>query len=97
MTSDLLLTIDDAVNVAINYIHNHCDDYGIDEEDEESIRSEMEQKCWINRDCGEPKKNLVGFLMDVNPVEICSQIQNDTLSDWCESWRAAAQMALMKV
>ena len=75
----------------MNYIHNHCDDYGIDEEDEALMRSDMEQKCWIGDYKNDAKIEMLGLIMDINPTEIISHIESENLRSWCESWQASAQ------
>lgn len=37
---------------------------------------------------------LFGFLEDVNPQEIESQIESGTLEQWCNAWRGSARIEL---
>lgn len=81
----MVLTLDDAVKVAKRF-----SDY-----DEELIRQELEQKCWLPASVS--LKELNGLVEDINPAEICSQIQSDNLGSWCESMRVMMQTGLMEV
>ena len=38
--------------------------------------------------------NISGYVQDVNPKEIASHIEDDTLEQWCESWRSAVTYSL---
>lgn len=94
----MLLDINDAVKVAMNYIHDHCDDYGIDEEDEKLMYQEMEQKVWITEFTDEPiMLQLIGCIMDINPAEICAQIESDNLKNWCQTIQVSMQMCLVRM
>lgn len=93
----MLLDINDAVKVAIDNIRNNynCD---VDEEDEEILHQEMEQKVWITDFTDEPfMLQLMGLIMDVNPAEICAQIESDNLKNWCEKIQVSMQMCLIKM
>lgn len=81
----LLLTLDDAVMVAKRF----------SDHDEELIRQEFEQKCWLPASVS--SKELNGLVEDINPAEICSQIQSDNLGSWCESMRVMMQTGLMEL
>lgn len=81
--------------MALQYIYNSLD-CDIDHDDEEILALNMEQKCWIHQNSDEPRKQLVGLIMDVNPAEIASQIESDSLRRWCSNWQAEAQMTLMQ-
>ena len=93
----LLLTIEDAVKVALAYIGDHCYDYAIDKQDELLLCQEMEQKCWIHKSDDDHLKRLINLIMDVNPAEICDQIQNDHLKQWCITIQTAIQIELMQI
>ena len=85
--SNLMLTLDDAVNVAKRY----------SDMDEVILRNEFEQKCWITLTGSDPRKRLVGLIMDINPEEIASQIGTDNLRKWCEAIQVQMQMATMQL
>ena len=38
--------------------------------------------------------NIAGYVQDVNPKEIASHIEDDTLGQWCEAWRSAVASSL---
>lgn len=38
--------------------------------------------------------DISGYVQDVNPKEIASHIEDDTLGQWCESWRSAVTSSL---
>lgn len=94
---NMMLTIDDAVKVAMQYIHDNCDDYGIDREDEELMYQNMEQKIWVTPYEDPELERMIGFIMDVNPAEICSQIQNENLKKWCTQIQVEMQLCLMRI
>lgn len=85
--SNLMLTLDDAVKVAKRY----------SDMDEEILRDEFEQKCWITLTGSDPRKRLVDLIMDVNPAEIASHIESDNLRKWCEAIQVQMQMATMQL
>lgn len=83
----LMLTLDDAVKVAMRY----------SDMDEEILRSEFEQKCWISSDKTNPKQELSEAICDINPKEIASHIENDSLGEWCEGLQAFMTMRLYRL
>lgn len=85
--SDLVLTLDKAVAVVMENFDT----------DEEWIRQELEQKCYINSGVENPRKELIELIMDVNPAEIASQIEADNLRDWCKTMQVGLQMLLMQI
>jgi hypothetical protein len=75
----MMLELEDAVKVARQYMIDrgyHFDD----EEDGVILTQEMEQKCYISERVG----TLRGLVQDINPTEICAQIESDNLSQWCK-------------
>ena len=75
----LFIELEDAVKVARQYMI----DYGYhfdDEEDRVILTQEMEQKCYI----GERVATLRDLVCDINPTEICAQIESDNLTQWCK-------------
>lgn len=92
----MMLTIDDAVKVAKRLIQ----DWGeveVDECDEDYIRQEMEQKCWLVEFDETPLKDLVNLIMEINPEVIATRIANDNLRTWCESIQIDMQLCLIKI
>lgn len=88
----LMLTLDDAVKVAKQLIR---DDIGID--DAEIIRQELEAKCWFPPKADEAAKRLNDLIFDINPAEICSQIESDNLKHWCEIVQTEMKMAMVQL
>ena len=86
----LMLTLDDAVKVAQQLVI-----YGI--EDEEIIRQELEQKCWFPPEKDKAAKRLSDLISDINPAEVCSQIESDNLKNWCETVQVAMRMAMVQL
>lgn len=77
----LFLDLDDAMKVLQ---WNECslsDD--MTNEDWEYIRNELEQKCFITSK-DDTLRNISQLACDINPKEIASHIEDDTLGQWCE-------------
>ena len=92
----LMLTIDDAVKIYKRLVE-WDGIHEVDEETEDLVRDAFEQKCWLN-ECDDPAmKQLTDLIVDVNPAEICAQIQNDNLKDWCTTIQVSMQMALVQI
>ena len=94
----LMIALDDAVNVACEYMRNELDGYssGV----REMVRQELLQKCWRpEKGAGgtDAVKDVYGFICDINPAEIASQIENDNLRYFCKSWQAGTQLALRQM
>ena len=86
----LMLSLDDAVNVAKQLVINEMDD-------EEIIRTELEQKAWIPSKYDEPVRVLAGMIGAITPAEITEQILANKLGDWCEKVQAVMNIALMQI
>ena len=86
----LMLTLDDAVKVAKRLIRDNMND-------DEIIRQELEQKCWIPSEISEPAKSLNDLIFDINPAEICAQIEADNLKKWCEIIQVEMKMAMVQL
>ena len=84
----LMLTLEDAVNVAQQLVREEMDD-------EEIIRQELEQKCWIPPKSNKAAKHLNDLIFDINPAEICSQIESDNLKNWCKTIQTEMKMAMV--
>ena len=86
----LMLSLDDAVQVTQWLVEDGMND-------EEIIRQELEQKCWIPSEINEPAKRLNDLIFDINPVEICAQIRADNLKKWCEIIQTEMKMAMVQL
>ena len=86
----LMLSLDDAVKVTKRLV--------IDEmNDDEIIRQELEQKCWFPPKSNEAAKRLNDLIFDINPAEICSQLESDNLKQWCEIIQAEMKIAMVQL
>lgn len=86
----LMLTLDDAVKVTQRLVRDKMDD-------EEIIRQDLEQKCWFPPETDEAAKHLNNLIFDINPAEICSQIEADNLKHWCEIIQTEMKMAMVQL
>ncbi len=86
----LMLSLDDAVKVAKRLVVDEMDD-------EEIIRQEMEQKCWLPPSTSEAAKRLNDLIFDINPTEICSQIEPDNLKNWCKIVQTEMKIAMVQL
>ena len=85
----LMLTLDDAIKVTQRLIEDAMND-------EDIIRQELEQKCWVPSD-SEPAKQLYDLIFDINPAEICAQIEAGNLKNWCETIQVVMNLALVRL
>lgn len=85
-----MLTLDDAVKVARQLVINETNS-------KEIIRQELEQKCWFPPRADDAAKRLNDLIFDINPAEICSQIQSDNLKHWCEIIQVEMKMAMVQL
>lgn len=86
----LMLTFEDAVKVTKRLVRDGMDS-------EEIIRQELEQKCWFPPKTDEAAKRLNDLICDINPAEICSQIESDNLKNWCGSAQMEMKMAMVQL
>ena len=86
----LMLSLDDAVKVAKLLIADNMDD-------DEIIRQDMEQKCWFPPKTDEAVKQLNDLIFDINPAEICAQIEADNLRNWCNTVQTVMKMAMVQL
>ena len=86
----LMLTLDDAVKVAKRLVRDSVDD-------NEIIRQELMQKCWIPPKSDKAAERLSDLIFDVNPAEICSQIESDNLKNWCITVQTEMRMAMVQL
>ena len=97
----LMLTLDDAVAVCMRLLHEttYFDDMPIEEYERmpEFIKSKFEQKCWFPPKNDKAAKRLNGLIFDINPAEICSQIESDNLRRWCEIVQTEMKMAFVQL
>lgn len=90
MNGVLMLTLDDAVKVAYRLV--------IDETiNKDIIRQELEQKCWIVPKSNDAAKRLNDLVFDINPAEICAQIEADNLRQWCGIIQVEMKMAMVQL
>lgn len=86
----LMLTLDDAVKVTRELVNDMMDDDDI-------IRQELEQKCWFPPRKDESAERLSDLIFDINPAEICSQIEKDNLKQWCKIIQTEMRMAMIQL
>lgn len=86
----LTLSLDDAVKVAKRLVEDGMDN-------EEIIRQDLEQKCWFPPKTDDAAKRLNDLIFDINPSEICSQIESDNLKSWCETVQVEMKMAMVQL
>ena len=86
----LMLTLEDAVKVAKRLVKDGMDD-------EEIIRQELEQKCWLQSETDEAAKRLNDLIFDINPAEICNQIESDNLTNWCKRMQVEMKMEMVQL
>ena len=86
----LMLTLEDAVKVAKRLVNDGMDD-------EEIIRQELEQKCWLPPEMDEAAKRLNDLICDITPAEICSKIESDNLKNWCGTVQMEMKMAMVQL
>ena len=86
----LMLTLDDAVKVAKRLVIDRMDD-------DEIIHQELEQKCWFPPKEHDAAKHLNDLIFDINPAEICSQIEADNLKNWCVTVQTEMKMAMVQL
>lgn len=86
----LMLELDDAVKVTKWLIDDQMTN-------EDIIRQELEQKCWFPPNTNEAAKRLNDLIFDINPAEICSQIESDNLKHWCEIVQVEMKMAMAQL
>ena len=86
----IMLTLDDVVRVVRKLV--------VDEvTSKETIRQELEQKCWFPPEADEAAKHLNDLIFHINPAEICGQIELDTLREWCSIVQTEMKMAMMEM
>ena len=90
MSRVLLLSINDAVAVTKRLVRDGMD---VDE----IIYQEMEQKCWMPPETDKAAKRLSNLIFDINPAEICSQIESDNLKNWCKTVQVEMRMAMVQL
>jgi len=97
----LMLTLDDAVAVCMSLLHETTffDDMPREEYESmpEFIKSKFEQKCWIPPKNEDAAKHLNDLIFDINPAEICSQIESDNLRSWCKIVQVEMNMAFVQL
>lgn len=86
----LMLSLDDAVKVTQRLVRDNMNDTEI-------IRQELEQKCWFPPKSNDAAKHLNDLIFDINPAEICSQIESDNLKNWCNTVQTEMKMAMVQL
>ena len=86
----LMLSLDDAVKVTKRLVRDNTNDTEI-------IRQELEQKCWFPPKSNDAAKHLNDLIFDINPAEICSQIESDNLKNWCNKVQTEMKMAMVQL
>ena len=86
----LMLSLDDAVKVTKRLVRDNTNDTEI-------IRQELEQKCWFPPRSNDAAKHLNDLIFDINPAEICSQIESDNLKNWCKTVQTEMKMAMVRL
>lgn len=86
----MLLNLDDAVKVTKQLVI-----YGVD--DDQIIKQELEQKCWFPPKSNKSARRLNDLICDINPAEICSQIESDNLKNWCKTIQIEMKMAMVQL
>lgn len=86
----MLLNLDDAVKVTKQLVI-----YGVD--DDQIIRDELEQKCWFPPKSNKAARRLNDLIFDINPAEVCSQIESDNLKNWCKTIQTEMKMAMVQL
>jgi len=86
----LMLSLDDAVKVTKRLVRDNTNDTEI-------IRQELEQKCWFPPKSNDAAKHLNDLIFDINPAEICSQIESDNLKNWCNTVQTEMKMAMVQL
>lgn len=86
----LMLSLDDAAKVAKRLVADGVDD-------DEIIRQELLQKCWTPPESSKAAKDLNDLIFDINPAEICSQIEADHLRQWCSTVQTEMKMAMVQL
>lgn len=97
----LMLSLDDAVAVCMSLLYEttYFDDMSAEEYKgiPEMVRENFEQKCWFPPKSNEAAKRLNDLIFDINPAEICSQIESDNLKRWCEIIQTEMKMAMIQL
>ena len=86
----MLLNLDDAAKVTKRLVIDGMDDDDI-------IKQELEQKCWFPPKSNKAAKHLNDLIFDINPAEICSQIESDNLKNWCKTIQTEMKMAMVQL
>lgn len=85
-----MLTLEDAAKVAKRLVVD-------DMSEDEIIRQELEQKCWLPPKTDKASRRLSDLIFDINPAEICNQIESDNLKNWCSTVQTEMKMAMIQL
>lgn len=86
----LMLSLENAAKVTKQLVIEGMDD-------DEIIRQELEQKCWFPPTTDKAARHLNDLIFDLNPAEICSQIESDNLRNWCKTIQTEMKMAMIQL
>lgn len=86
----MLLNLDDAAKVTKRLVIDGMDD-------DEIIKSELEQKCWFPPKSDKAAKHLNDLIFNITPAEICKQIEQDNLKNWCKTIQTEMKMAMVQL
>ena len=98
-----LITLEDAVELCWEQLYTYSstfDDMSYDEilDFQEWLRSEFEQKCFINRySKNESLQKLSDLIFDINPKEIAKHIESDNLRNWCNMMQIEMNLAMVQL
>lgn len=98
-----LITLEDAVELCWEQLYTYSstfDDMSYDEiiNFQEWLRSEFEQKCFINRySKNESLQKLNDLIFDINPKEIAKHIESDNLHNWCNMMQVEMNLAMIQL
>ena len=62
-----------------------------------SAQPERNTECWIASKSDDAAKRLNDLILDINPAEICAQIEADNLKKWCEIIQIEMKMAMVQL
>jgi len=89
---NLLLSIDDAVSITMQFLKEETD---LDDKQLEELKgvmwSEMEQKCYVGKECG----NMKYLLSEINTQSIANEIAVNNLDAWCTAMQVELQRELI--
>lgn len=61
------------------------------------LPSAQPEQRWIPPEADDSAKRLNDLIFDINPAEICSQIESDNLKNWCKTIQTEMKMAMVQL